>query len=113
MPSKIYFVYFRVFYEFLIFIFALSLEKEKIQEQNDFEYFLRSEIRATWTILSDAINSLTEHYKICFPFYFINICVEYCFSQALLHDEPNNDQVRENFAFFIMYIFISMDVLFS
>ena len=59
MPSKIYFVYFRVFYEFLIFIFALSLEKEKIQEQNDFEYFLRSEIRATWTILSDAINSLT------------------------------------------------------
>ena len=47
MPSKIYFVYFWVFYEFLIFIFALSLEKEKIQEQNDFEYFLRSEIRAT------------------------------------------------------------------
>ena len=47
MPSKIYFVYFRVFYEFLIFIFALSLEKEKGQGQNDFEYFLRSEIRAT------------------------------------------------------------------
>ena len=29
MPVKLYFVYFRVFYEFLIFIFGFSLEKEK------------------------------------------------------------------------------------
>ena len=45
MSAKIYFAYFLIFYEFLIFIFALGLEKEKNQEQNDFEYFLRSEIK--------------------------------------------------------------------
>ena len=52
-------------------------KKKKNQEHRDFVYFVRSEVKRIWTILGDAIDSVTENYNTWVLFLSVDVFVEY------------------------------------
>lgn len=61
---------------FLVFIFAVVLEQEINQDQCDFVYFLRSEIKKIWTILRNVIDSFNRNLEDLVSIRFSDIFVE-------------------------------------
>ena len=80
---------------FLYLSLPLVLKKKKNQEHRDFVYFVRSEVKRIWTILGDAIDSLTENYNTRVLFLSLDVFVEFFFFfKNLFHDNKPNELIQ-------------------